>query len=187
VKHFDIVAPIYNHLFGNYLPVDRWIKLLRLPTQGKLLDAAGGTGRVSIHLTDFVERVFVVDLSSGMLSQTQRKKKMVAIRSNVALLPFMPCSFERIIMVDAFHHVGDQQRTIEDLWRVLKKGGILLIEEPDIKVMGVKFVALLEKILMMRSHFVTREEIIRLFQPFNPHIESQRENGIMWIQVTKTI
>jgi ubiquinone/menaquinone biosynthesis C-methylase UbiE len=186
VKHFDFIAPIYDRLFGNYLPIDRWVELLKLPVRGNLLDAAGGTGRVSLHLTDYVDSVFIADISSGMLSQTQHKDKMMAVRSNVSRLPFMPGSFERIIMVDAFHHLRDQQKTISDLWRVLKRGGILLIEEPNIRVIGVKFVALFEKLLMMRSHFVSREEIIGLFQTYRSHIEIQEENGIMWIQVTKT-
>ena len=186
MKHFDIIAPIYNHLFGNYLPTGRWVELLKLPIKGNLLDAAGGTGRVSVHLIDYVERVFVVDMSSGMLSQTQRKVKTEAVRSNVARLPFRSGSFERIIMVDALHHIREQEKTAADLWRVLKKGGILLIEEPDIKAIGVKFIALLERLLLMRSHFVTKEGIVKLFQPFPSKIEVQNENGIVWVQVAKT-
>ena len=47
----------------------------------------------------------------------------------------------------------------DDLVRVLKSGGRMVIEEPDINHFGVKLVALAEKLLLMGSHFHTPVEI----------------------------
>jgi len=67
--------------------------------------------------------------------------------------------YDRVLVVDALHHFCDQQESIEDLLRVLKPAGRLVIEEPDFNHKGVKILALAEKILLMRSHFHTPQKI----------------------------
>jgi demethylmenaquinone methyltransferase/2-methoxy-6-polyprenyl-1,4-benzoquinol methylase len=47
--------------------------------------------------------------------------------------------------------------------RVLEPEGRSVIEEPDIRTFGVKLVALAEKILLMRSHFLSPIQIASLF------------------------
>lgn len=69
----------------------------------------------------------------------------------------------RIVMVDALHHVEDQQHTLKELWRILKPGGRLVIEEPDIQKFPVKIVALAEKVALMRSHFLTAAQVASIF------------------------
>ena len=68
-----------------------------------------------------------------------------------------------MIIVDALHHVIDQQQTADELWRVLKPGGRLVIEEPDIRVWSVKLMAVFEKLALRRSHFLSPSQIAALF------------------------
>ena len=79
-------------------------------------------------------------------------------------LPFPADSFDRILMVDAFHHVCDQLQTAAELMRVLAPGGRLVVEEPDIGRFAVKLVALAEKLALMRSHFVRPAVIKEMFE-----------------------
>ncbi|UCG07750.1 MAG: hypothetical protein JSV83_03610 [Desulfobacterales bacterium] len=46
--------------------------------------------------------------------------------------------------------------------RVLKAGGRMVIEEPDYNHKGVKILALMEKMLLMRSRFYKPQEIRRM-------------------------
>jgi len=117
-----------------------------------LLDAAGGTGRVSEALAVSAGRIVVCDASRRMLEQA-RKKGLETVQAELEALPFADANFDRILLVDAFHHVKDQRVALRELLRVLKPSGRLVIEEPDVRRLPVKIVALLEKLFLMRSHF----------------------------------
>lgn len=140
------------------------VKVTALPSDGLLLDAAGGTGRVAKALKPFVKEVFVADLSKGMLSQAMNKN-LKSVQTPVEVLPFAPETFDRIIMVDALHHVNNQAESISDLWRVLKGGGCMVIEEPDVRTWQVKILAFMEKLILMQSHFKTPPQILQLVPP----------------------
>ncbi|CAG1012346.1 partial demethylmenaquinone methyltransferase / 2-methoxy-6-polyprenyl-1,4-benzoquinol methylase, partial [Anaerolineales bacterium] len=98
-------------------------------------------------------------------------------------LPFADNSFERVIMVDALHHVIHHTDSAREMYRVLKPGGLLVIEEPDIRVFGVKLIALAEKLLLMRSHFLALEEIMGLFPEGEKTVRA--EDGNAWVILKK--
>ncbi|PIE35894.1 hypothetical protein CSA56_02285 [candidate division KSB3 bacterium] len=156
--HFDFLAPHYDRWLGE--PDHRRLQeLLRLPSDGWMLDAGGGTGRVSSTLRHLVGNLVISDLSLNMLAEARTKGELNPLQTHVENLPFQDACFERILVVDAFHHFCNQQESIVELLRVLKPGGRLVIEEPNIHRSIVKIVALLEKITLMRSHFYSPETI----------------------------
>ena len=95
-----------------------------------------------------VEQVCVLDPSLQMLRETQRKD-ICATQGNAEHLPYPSACFDRIIVVDAFHHLGRHSLAVDELVRVLATGGRLVIEEPDIAHWTVKLIALGEKVLLM--------------------------------------
>lgn len=156
--HFDWLAPIYDRVIGPP-DVSRLQRLLKLPVEGVLLDAGGGTGRVSSQLLPLVNRVVLSDLSQPMLRQAQAKGPFHSVQAVVQRLPFPDDYFERVLVVDALHHFGDQPGAVRELLRMLRPGGRLVIEEPNIHHFGVKVVALIEKLTLMGSHFHSPVEI----------------------------
>ncbi len=180
--HFDFLAPLYDRLI-RFTRLESLLQRLALPYPGHLLDAGGGTGRVAAALRPYVNTVVVADVSPGMLAQA-RQKNLIAARAASEHLPFPAHSFDRILMVDALHHVVHQEQTILELYRVLKPGGRLVIEEPDLNTLPVKAIALFEKIMLMRSHFLPPEHIARLF-PSGSQVTVERQDYIAWIIVEK--
>lgn len=185
IDHFGLIAPFYNGAIPLRY-IEKIVAALDLPVQGALLDAGGGTGRVAEALRDYAGHIIVGDLSLGMLRQARKKGDLSLACTRSESLPFLDETFERVIMVDALHHVYDQAVTCAQLWRVLQPGGRILILEPDIRQFSVKVVALLEKIALMRSHFLSAKRIARLFDYKNAQVRIDIERFNAWVTVDKT-
>lgn len=152
---------------------------------GSILDAGGGTGRVAKALTDLAGQLVVADVSMGMLGQARLSPMLAAVNCHSERLPLAAESFERVIMIDALHHVSDQQDTADELWRVLKPGGRIVIEEPDVRRLSVKVVALAEKLALMRSHFLAPPRIARLFTAPKARSRIVLEGFNAWVIIEK--
>jgi len=185
-NHFDLVAPVYERFIK---PIDpnRLVSLIGLPINGLLLDAGGGTGRISYTLRNWVNGIVIVDSSIGMLEQARIKTGIKTVCSNTEGLPFQNEIFERVIMVDALHHVSDINATLDELWRVVIPGGRIVIEEPDIQTFQVKILAIIEKLFLMRSHFETPQNIQKAFRDTKATHRIVREGVISWIIVDKLL
>jgi demethylmenaquinone methyltransferase/2-methoxy-6-polyprenyl-1,4-benzoquinol methylase len=129
-----------------------------------------------------VDEVVIADVSMGMLKQTPRTA-LKPVCSHSESLPFPDDFFERVIMVDALHHVIDQPASAREMFRVLKPGGRIIIEEPDIRAFAVKLIALAEKLLLMRSHFLAPSRISALFPEGSARIVT--EDASAWVVISK--
>jgi len=181
--HFGLIAGLYNKT-AQINPPALLLELLALPPDGLLLDAGGGTGRVAEALRSMVGKVIVADLSRGMLCYAA-KKGLATACAPVERLPFASSAFDRIIMVDALHHVFDQHQTATELWRVLAPGGRIVIIEPDIHKFMVKLITIGEKNLLMRSRFLPVEEITTLFSNQNMHVRISSDKFNVWVCAEK--
>lgn len=181
-SHFNFLAPFYDQVI-RFSRLEQMLKVLELPHAGTLLDAGGGTGRVAEALRPHVGSVIVADVSRGMLAQA-RQKDLAAASSETERLPFPADAFDRVLMVDALHHVADQAATVRELFRVLKPGGRLVIEEPDIRTFAVKLIAVAEKLALMRSRFLDPARIAALLPTeAKVHVESEAQTA--WIIAEK--
>jgi demethylmenaquinone methyltransferase/2-methoxy-6-polyprenyl-1,4-benzoquinol methylase len=180
--HFDLIAPLFSRV--SYSSLEMMLEQAALPTPGRVLDAGGGTGRVASAIRAHAGEVVIADPSLGMLRQADRSRLGLAC-SNSESLPFPDETFERVLMVDALHHVIDQRYTAHELYRVLKPGGRIVIEEPDIRTFGVKMIAVAEKLLLMRSHFFSPEQIVALFSFDTVKASIHATEGNAWVVIER--
>jgi demethylmenaquinone methyltransferase/2-methoxy-6-polyprenyl-1,4-benzoquinol methylase len=151
--HFDLIARFYDRAIGPH-EATKLREQLDLPEQGWLLDVAGGTGRVLQGLLPWPGKVVLCDYAMGMLREAQVKDVAMPTRGAAEWMPFSEGRFDRVLMVDALHHMADQPRALQEMYRVLAPGGKLIIEEYDIRHWAIKIVAILEKMAVMQSHFM---------------------------------
>jgi ubiquinone/menaquinone biosynthesis C-methylase UbiE len=184
LDHFGLLAPFYEFFIQPRFP-EKIGALAQLPSDGIILDAGGGTGRIAQYLRGLATQIVVTDESFEMLQVAQKKEGLHPVQSITENLSFKNDTFACIIMVDVLHHVADQIKTTDELWRILKPGGRLIIEEPDIHYVRVKLIALAEKLAWMRSHFLSPQQIVNLFLGKTSKVQMEKENGLAWIIIEK--
>jgi ubiquinone/menaquinone biosynthesis C-methylase UbiE len=184
--HFDLLAPIYDHFIETPDPA-KLRELLDLHPGARVLDAGGGTGRVATLLQPLVGELVLIDQSIQMLRKAQGKG-LDPLRGDVTRLPFPDASFDRVVVVDALHHFVNPQDSIRDMLRVLKPGGRLVIEEPDIRLGVVKLVALAEWLAAMGSHFFTPAEISAMVESYGARARTEADGQFSaWVIADKPV
>jgi len=185
VKHFDFIASQYDRFVG--MPDVRLLRsLLQLPSTGWMLDVGGGTGRVAIHFLHLIGHLVVCDASLEMLKQSRCKADLVRMRAHAEKLPFKDEVFDRVLVVDALHHFSDQQRALANLFRVLKRGGRMVIEEPDIDRPVIKLIALFEKLALMESRFHSATSLCDMISQQGMYARTAcKDKFRVWITVDK--
>lgn len=166
---FNFLAPFYEHIhWGAYRSAERLKSLVNFSASDQVLDLGGGTGRIAKYLASSVAHITVADASRGMITECRKKKfaiqnKLDCVLSPAEHLPFPRASFDTIIMVDAFHHFFDHRRVIQEVKRVLKPGGRVVLEEFHPQRFFGKLVMLLERLLHYGSTFFIPEKLARLW------------------------
>lgn len=135
---FDEQAPIYDEgMQGDHAralypcileEARRAMESIPVPS---VLDVGCGTGMLSERLLGAFPscRLAGVDLSPAMV---ERARARLAGRAEVREadaehLPFHDGAFDLVVCNDSFHHYPDPDRAAFQMWRVLRKGGALVL------------------------------------------------------------
>jgi ubiquinone/menaquinone biosynthesis C-methylase UbiE len=140
--------------------------LFRTMEFNRVLDAATGTGRYAIYLAEQGKQVSAMDDNENMLAVTKSKALARGLsiefrQENISLLSFEDSSFDLAICALALSHVKELNLPCQELVRVLKHGGHLIISDlhPEIQAtMGPEHKELIEG-----------EE--RFFPTYHPQVE----------------
>ena len=182
--HFDFLAPFYEKVIPP-AAIEAMLRELDPSPNCRLLDAGGGTGRVSGYLQEHVGSVVLADISMGMLREATLKEGLRPTCALTESMPFGEDFFDCVLVVDALHHVSDQAQTARELWRIIKPGGRIVIQEPDIRKFAVKLIAFAEKLALMRSHFLGGDAIAKLFPFENANVDVHTEDFNVWVVIKK--
>ena len=102
-----------------------------------VLDLGCGPGGFLTIISNICGKIVGTDITpnfieeSKKLIQEKQLKNASAVLVESGEIPFPDSEFDRIVMVDVIHHLGNADETMDEVYRILKKDGFLLIFEPN--------------------------------------------------------
>lgn len=168
---------IYYEVFDN-----RIMKVMSMLKgfEGSLLDVGCGDATITKKFKDtFGCKVIGVDLIEENIVKAKEKGidvKLVDL--NCDKLPFKAGSFDGVFSGEVLEHVVDTERLLDEMKRVLKKDGILLITVPNIANWYNRFLLFLGYL----PHFVesgSKEAYGTPYGELNGHVKAFTQNSLV--------
>lgn len=132
---YDRLAPQYDVRWHRYLEetLDRTLQYLEGPALHQLLEVGCGTGELLRRLRRRYPETLLagIDPAAGMLAVARRKlgaDPRARVHGACAeALPFHSGRFEGVVCVNVFHGVRDAPAAMDEMIRVLRPGGRLVV------------------------------------------------------------
>lgn len=123
-------AGVYEMCRKDYPPI---LEEIRKEKFESLLDAGCGTAPMLSLLTkEYTDKHYVgLDLTPEMIRKAKEKKlpNTEFVVGDCENLPFEPESFDIVINSQSFHHYPNPQNFFNSVYKVLKKGGCLILRD----------------------------------------------------------
>ena len=124
--------------------LDLAVKMSEVKNGENVLDIGCGTGLLSLKFLKAAKcSIFGIDLSEEMLAHWKKKiatfqlsEKVQVATGDASNLQFDDSSFDIVASTVTLHHVKNKQKTIDDIHRILKPGGRLVIGDLDVDTSG---------------------------------------------------
>jgi SAM-dependent methyltransferase len=97
------------------------------PSRARVLDIGCSTGILTRHYAEFFGEVVGVDIDEGAVEWARRNRTApnVSFRVGDSMeLPFPDQDFDVVTCTHIYEHVPDAQRMLDEIFRVLKPGGV---------------------------------------------------------------
>jgi len=139
-QHYDKVAEAYaanlsyphTQEYMNYL--DRVLREeVDEDSLGICAEVCCGTGEAFALFEESIDTGIGVDVSTSMLAKAQQafsNSRLHFVQGDATLLPLSDNAFDSVIMLGGIHHVPDRQALFQQVFRVLKPGGVFYWREP---------------------------------------------------------
>jgi 2-polyprenyl-3-methyl-5-hydroxy-6-metoxy-1,4-benzoquinol methylase len=120
--------------YGNFVNFPHWneiLKIIRLyKKSGRLLDIGCAYGLLVNTASEHFEG-YGIDVSKFALAKSREFCKSDVSMSSAEKLPFRDESFDVVTLMDTLEHVPLMSRCLQDVTRVLRGNGILMLQLPN--------------------------------------------------------
>ena len=181
---YDLASSGYDkkEAYLNSFEKGQVLDLLGNVTGKKILDVGAGTGRLSIPLQKNGGEITACDVSSQMLKVLARKNHHIeTVVGEAESLPFPDNSFDIVTAAFLIVHLKNPTRFFDEVYRVLKDGGLFLVtnvNQKDPPVVETK-----EGPIVIESFYHRPEEVREILEELAFSIEQEifvKENAI-WV------
>ena len=128
----------------------------------KFADIGGGYGRLANEYLKRAHRVIIFDYSKSELKQAKEiyGDKIETRAGDIYELPFKDGELDGLMMVRVTHHLKKMDKAMAELYRVLKPGGVAVIEVAN------------KRTLPKMVRYATRQSKVN---PFDKSVENYKE------------
>ncbi len=135
MRHFNMTAAEYNNSGdGKFVQpmYEALVRELRKLKGGKLLDVGCGNGNLFGLLKEEEYQLYGIDLSENMIAAAKAEYSGCAVLhvADAEKLPFESDMFDVLVCNASFHHYTKPDIVLDEMNRVTKNGGKLLIGDP---------------------------------------------------------
>jgi SAM-dependent methyltransferase len=101
----------------------------------RVLDVGCGPGILTVALAPLVDEVVALDLTPEMIAQAKRRSEGLGLKNirfevgRAEELPFADGYFDVVVTRLMLHHLLSPARAVEEMARVTKKGGLLVVAD----------------------------------------------------------
>lgn len=172
VQQFDKWAEDYDkkRYFTFYNTNKALVKVLNPQAGSSILDIGCGTGILLDQLISLKRdlKLFGIDISPEMINVSKEKLgKQINLQIGSAnKLPYKNNSFDYVTCSTSFHHHPSSKNSLDEMYRVLKPGGTLVLL--DLHTDGIlrKILCKLDNIISNegKTFLFTRKEMANLFR-----------------------
>jgi len=113
------------------------INKYKLCPQPKILDVGCGTGLLLKEL-EKVGKVYGIDSSLIAVNFCKTREVSNVKQGDVTNIPFNDCTFDIVLALDILEHVEDDYLALQEIKRVVKKQGVIIIFVPAFKFLWGK-------------------------------------------------
>ncbi|WP_027624080.1 class I SAM-dependent methyltransferase [Clostridium lundense] len=137
LNYFDSIANNWDVIRSEYFEEKLKYKVLsKVEIDNKIATDLGcGTGFISLALAEKANLVFSLDQSNNMLRELKKEvsKKNITnvypIKSDLENIVLFDESVDAVFINMALHHVVNVDKAISEIYRILKKGGSIVISD----------------------------------------------------------
>ncbi len=133
----------------------------------KFADIGGGYGRLANEYLKRAHKVYLFDYSKSELAQAKEiyGDKIETKAGDIYELPFRDDELDGVMMVRVTHHLKELDKAVAELYRVLKPGGVAVIEVAN------------KRTLPKIARFVTRRSKVNPFDKKPANYKEISANG----------
>ena len=146
---YDLFENVYNRkvYIGTGIKVAEFIE-----STDEVLECACGTGAITVAIAAKCKRLLATDFAEGMLKRAKKKCKRfgnVTFQfADITDLAFENESFDKVVAGNVIHLLPEPKKAMEELERVVKPGGLIIIptylnKEQQSSGRAVKFLELI--------------------------------------------
>ena len=127
--------PIIN--YEQELRAHTVLALLAVKPGERVLDIGCGNARDIVRIAELGGEVVGVDISAGMVTAARQelermgKNGIVLQVGDATRLDFPDASFDKVLCSEVIEHIPDAPRALEEIRRILKPGGSLVLSTPN--------------------------------------------------------